>query len=98
MRKLLSAVLVLVMLVTLMVPCAMAAEPENEETNPASAATVDAKGGGFTDQLLSAEKPEPASEEKDSNMVANIVVFAVLAVVVGVSVARIIDKKKKLYK
>ena len=94
MRKILSTVLVLLMMVTLMVPCAMAAEA-NEETRVES--TMDANGGGFTNKLLSAEKPE-AAEEPETNLVANVIVFAVLAVVVGVSVAMVIDKKKKLYK
>ena len=95
MRKILSAVLVLVMLVTLMVPAAMAAEANKEET-PTESISSDANAGGFTDKLLSAEKPEV--EEQKSNVAANVIVFAALAVVVGVSVARIIDKKKKLYK
>ena len=97
MRKILSAVLVLVMMVTLMVPSAMAAEPEEEKT-PTESVSMDANGGGFTNQLLSADQPEAETVEKDSNPVANIIVFAVLVAVVGVSVALIIDKKKKLYK
>lgn len=93
MRKLMSALLVLVMLVSLMVPCAMAAEADTKETESSSL-----NGGGFTDKLLSAETPAAETEEPETNVVANIVVFAALAVVVGVSVAMIIDKKKKLYK
>ena len=97
MRKILSAVLVLVMLVTLMVPCAMAAEAGTE---PASTekSSMNASGGGFTDKLLSAGAAEAEAEPAESNLVANIVVFALLAVVVGVSVAMVIDKKRKLYK
>ena len=95
MSKVLSAVLVLVMLVTLMVPAAMAAEAQ--EAPPASS-SMDANGGGFTDQLLSAEKPQAEPGEQKSSIVANVVVFAVLVIVAGVSVSMIIDKKKKLYK
>ena len=97
MRKILSAALVLVMLVTLMVPCAMAAEA-NPENAPAEASSMNASGGGFTDKLLSAEKPVAEAGEQKSSVVANVVVFAALAVVVGVSVAMVIVKKRKLYK
>ena len=95
MRKILSAVLAVVLLVTLMVPCAMAAEAGTE---PASTekSSMNANGGGFTDKLLSAERPE--TEAGESSAVANVVVFAGLVVVVGISVAMVIDKKRKLYK
>lgn len=95
MRKILSAVLALMLLVTLMVPCAMTA---NAAEAPAETSSMDANGGGFTNKLLSAEKPEAPAGEQKSSVVANVVVFAGLAVVVGVSVAMVIDKKRKLYK